>query len=159
MKIVEGAPLVALPSSAHLLRPLLDLAERTPGFPIAAVRDGSRFVDGSAGEFVARVRRLAAGLVAAGVEPGDRVALMSHTRLEWMLVDYATLLAGAVTVPIYDTSSAEQVQWIVSDSGAVLLVVETPPMREMAEQMADRMPACRRIVTIDERGLDSPAVG
>ena len=157
MKIIEGAPLVALSSSAHLLRPLLDLAERTPGFPIAAVRDGSQFVDVSAGEFVARVRRLAAGLVAAGVEPGDRVALMSHTRLEWMLVDYAILHAGAVIVPIYDTSSAEQVQWIVSDSGAVLLVVETPAMREMAEQMTDRMPACRRIVTIDERGLDDLA--
>lgn len=154
MDIIEGAPLVALPSDAHLLQPLFDLAERTPEFPIAAVRDGDRFADVTASEFVARVRRVSAGLVASGVEPGDRVALMSHTRLEWMIVDYAILLAGAVTVPIYDTSSAEQVQWIVSDSGAVVLVVETPAMRDVAEQLTEGMPACRRIVTIDEHGLD-----
>jgi long-chain acyl-CoA synthetase len=159
MKTIEGVPLAALPSDAHLLQPLLDLAERTPDFPIASVRDGARFVDVSAREFVGRVRRLAAGFVAAGMQPGDRVALMSHTRVEWMLVDYAVLLGGGVTVPIYDTSSAEQVQWIVSDSGAVMLVVETPAMREMVEQMAGRLPACARLVTIDEGGLDDLAAG
>ena len=154
MNVAEGAPLVALPADAHLLRPLFDLAEREPDLPIAAVRDGNRFVDVSAHEFVQRVRQLAAGFIAAGVETGDRVALMSHTRLEWMLVDYAILLAGGVTVPIYDTSSAEQVEWIVGDSGAVVFVVETPEMRNVAEQLSSLVPECRRIVTIDEGGLD-----
>ncbi|MDP2291726.1 MAG: AMP-binding protein, partial [Actinomycetota bacterium] len=101
------------------------LAENDPTYPIASVREGDQFVDVPVSEFAARVRRLAKGLVAAGVVPGDRVALMSHTRFEWLLVDYAILHAGGVTVPIYDTSSAEQVQWIISDSGSVVFVVET----------------------------------
>lgn len=155
MIVIEGGPLTPLPSEAHLLRPLLQLAERDPSFPIAAVRQGDQFVDVSVSEFAARVRRLAKGLVAAGVVPGDRVALMSHTRFEWLLVDYAILHAGGVTVPIYDTSSAEQVEWIISDSGAVVFVVETPAMREMYEQMASLLPDCRRLVTIDEGGLDA----
>ena len=68
---------------------------------------------------------MARGLVAAGVEPGDRVALLSRTRYEWTLVDYAILAVGAATVPIYETSSAEQIRWILSDSGAIAVVVET----------------------------------
>ncbi|MDP2290241.1 MAG: AMP-dependent synthetase/ligase, partial [Actinomycetota bacterium] len=139
---------------AHLLRPLLRLAGNDPTYPIAAVRDGDQFVDVPVGDFAARVRRLAKGLVAAGVVPGDRVALMSHTRFEWLLVDYAILHAGGVTVPIYDTSSAEQVQWIISDSGSVVFVIETPAMREMYEQMSSLLPDCRRLVTIDEGGLE-----
>lgn len=154
MHVSVGPPLAPLADDAHLLRPLLDLAERQPGYPLAAVRTGDRFVDVSAGEFVARVRRLARGLVANGVQPGDRVSLMSHTRLEWMLVDYAVLAAGGVTVPIYDTSSAEQVHWIVSNSGAVLAIVETPAMAAMMAEFADRLPSCRRVLTIDEGGLD-----
>src|SRR6187401_3182535 len=100
----HGAPLSALETDAHLLRPLLDLAEHDPVFPIAARRDGDHFVDVPAKEFMDRVRSLAKGLIAAGVQPGDRVALMSHSRLEWMEVDYAVMLAAAVTVPMYDTS-------------------------------------------------------
>ena len=62
---------------------------------------------------------MAKGLIAAGVQAGDRVGLMAKTRYEWTLVDFAIWTAGAVTVPIYETSSAEQVQWILGDSGAV----------------------------------------
>ncbi|HEX9031148.1 MAG TPA: AMP-binding protein, partial [Streptosporangiaceae bacterium] len=76
-------------------------------------------------EFVGQVREIAAGLIAAGIGPGDRVGLMSRTRFEWTLVDYAILAAGGVTVPIYPTSSLDQVEWILGDSGAVALVVET----------------------------------
>jgi long-chain acyl-CoA synthetase len=154
MNIAEGPLLEPLASDAHLLRPLLDLAERDPQFPITSVRQGDRFVDMSAADFLARVRRIAKGLVASGVGPGDRVVLMSHTRVEWLLVDYATLMTGAVTVPIYDTSSAEQVQWIIGDSGAVVVVVETPVMRATVDALAGDFPQCRRVVTIDEGGLD-----
>jgi len=150
----HGPPLAALETDAHLLRPLLDLAEHDPVFPIAARRDGDHFVDVPAKEFMDRVRSLAKGLIAAGVQPGDRVALMSHSRLEWMEVDYAVMLAAAVTVPIYDTSSAEQVEWIVNDSGAIVVVVETAAMRDTVEQMRDRLDRCRRLVTLDEGGLD-----
>ena len=69
---------------------------------------------------------MAKGLIAAGVEPGDRVALISRTRYEWTLLDYATWFAGAVTVPVYETSSAEQIGWILADSGARAVVAEGP---------------------------------
>ena len=149
MNEFEGKPFNALPPDAHLLRPLLDLAARAPEMRMAAKRAGDHFVDVSTGEFVARARALAKGLVANGVGAGDRVALMAHTRLEWMEVDYAILFAGAVTVPIYDTSSAEQVDWILADSGAVLIVVETPTMGAIVEELSDR-----HVVTIEEGGLE-----
>jgi long-chain acyl-CoA synthetase len=88
-----------------------------------------RKVDGAWAEvtfaaFTAQVVAVARGLVASGIEPGDRIALLSRTRYEWTLFDYAIVAAGAVTVPIYETSSAEQVAWILSDSGARAAVVE-----------------------------------
>ncbi|HEY5185249.1 MAG TPA: AMP-binding protein, partial [Actinomycetes bacterium] len=77
-------------------------------------------------ELAEEVTRLAAGLIASGIQPGDRIALCSHVRYEWMLCDFAIWAAAGVTVPIYETSSAEQVEWILSDSGAVAAFLETP---------------------------------
>jgi long-chain acyl-CoA synthetase len=75
--------------------------------------------------FVGEVVAVARGLVASGIAPGDRVALLSRTRYEWTLFDYAISAAGAVTVPVYETSSASQIAWILADSGARAAVVET----------------------------------
>ncbi len=77
------------------------------------------------------VRAAAKGLIAAGVQVGDRVAIMARTRYEWTILDFASWYAGAVVVPIYETSSAEQVDWILNDSGSVALFVETPTHREL----------------------------
>jgi long-chain acyl-CoA synthetase len=82
------------------------------------------WVDVTAAEFHDEVRAVAKGLVAAGIEAGDRVALLSKTRYEWTLLDYAIWFAGAVTVPIYETSSAEQIGWILADSGTRAVVAE-----------------------------------
>jgi long-chain acyl-CoA synthetase len=92
-------------------------------------------------EFAGQVRDIAAGLIAAGVQPGDRVGLMSRTRFEWTLLDYAILTAGCVTVPIYPTSSLNQVEWILGDSGAVAVVVETDEHAEMIAEVAAKLPA------------------
>ena len=67
------------------------------------------------------------------MEPGDRVALLSRTRYEWTLFDYAILAVGGVTVPIYETSSAEQIAWILTDSGAVAVVVESGKHRRLVD--------------------------
>jgi long-chain acyl-CoA synthetase len=83
------------------------------------------WMDVTAAEFAAEVTAAARGLIASGVRTGDRVALMSATRYEWTVLDYAIWSAGAVCVPVYETSSAEQVDWILADSGAVAAVVET----------------------------------
>lgn len=82
------------------------------------------WTDVTAAEFLTEVSAVAKGLMAAGIEPGDRVALISKTRYEWTLLDYAIWFAGAATVPVYETSSAEQVAWILSDSGAKAVVAE-----------------------------------
>jgi long-chain acyl-CoA synthetase len=92
--------------------------------------DGTRWEDITAGQFHEEVTALARGLVAVGIEPGDRVALMSHTRYEWTLIDYAIWSVGGVTVPVYETSSVEQVEWILSDSGARAAFAETPAHAE-----------------------------
>jgi long-chain acyl-CoA synthetase len=77
------------------------------------------------------VRAAAKGFIAAGINPGDRIAIMARTRYEWTILDFASWFAGAVVVPIYETSSAEQVDWILNDSGSVALIVETPAHREL----------------------------
>ncbi len=85
----------------------------------------------TAAQFRAQVADLAKGIMAAGIGPGDRVALMSRTRYEWTLADYAILAAGAITVPLYETSSAEQVRWILADSGARAVIAETGEHEEI----------------------------
>ncbi|HZC73531.1 MAG TPA: AMP-dependent synthetase/ligase [Jatrophihabitans sp.] len=85
-------------------------------------------------QFTDEVCEIAAGFIGAGVRPGDRVALMSRTRYEWTLVDLAILTAGGVTVPIYPTSSLEQVEWILNDSGTVAVVVETDELADLVRE-------------------------
>ena len=104
-------------------------------------------------QFAADVDAVAKGLIAAGIEPGARVGLMSCTRYEWTLVDFAAWSAGAVVVPIYETSSAEQVEWILSDSGASLVVVETPTHRATVAAVQDRVDTLTQVIEIDGGGL------
>jgi long-chain acyl-CoA synthetase len=99
------------------------------------------------------VLALARGLIAAGVEHGDRVALMSRTRYEWTLVDYALWAVGAVTVPVYDTSSADQLAWILADSGAVACVVETSEHAALLADVRDQLPGLRHGWQIDAGDL------
>jgi long-chain acyl-CoA synthetase len=89
----------------------------------------------SAREVEAEVRATAKGLVAAGINVGDRVAIMARTRYEWTILDFAIWFAGGCVVPIYETSSAEQVDWILSDSGSVGVIVETPTHRELVQSV------------------------
>jgi long-chain acyl-CoA synthetase len=93
--------------------------------------------DVTARQFADEVAALAKGLMGTGIAAGDRVALMARTRYEWTVADYAIWTAGATTVPIYETSSAEQVEWILTDSGARALIAETPAhLQTAAETLA-----------------------
>jgi len=113
---------------AQAPRSLADLvvhhAETEPDLRLLSRREGSSWVAVTAAELRVEVEDLARGLVAAGVQPGDRVALMAKTRYEWTLVDLAVWAAGAVSVPVYESSSAEQLRWVLEDSAAVAVVVE-----------------------------------
>jgi long-chain acyl-CoA synthetase len=124
-------PVVTVGDRATLTDPVWDNASRAPDAVQFRRRASDGWQDVTCGQFRDEVVALARGLLAAGIEPGERVGLMSRTRYEWTLVDYAIWVCGAVTVPIYETSSAEQVAWILSDSGAVACFVETPAHRDV----------------------------
>jgi long-chain acyl-CoA synthetase len=131
---------VDIPSSAGLTDVVFERAASEPG-RVVMRRKGTTgnagWQDVTARQFADDVTALAKGLIAAGIATGDRVALMSRTRYEWTVADYAIWAAGATTVPIYETSSAEQVEWILTDSGARALIAETPAhLQTAAETLA-----------------------
>jgi long-chain acyl-CoA synthetase len=102
----------------------------------------------TAKEYEAEIRSVAKGLIASGISIGDRVAIMAKTRYEWTVLDFAIWFAGAVPVPIYETSSAEQVDWILTDSASVAIIVETPALVELVKPV---MPAsCKNIWNITD---------
>ncbi|HWC83640.1 MAG TPA: AMP-binding protein, partial [Pseudonocardiaceae bacterium] len=120
--------------------------------------DGT-WVDLTARDFAAHVAAVAKGLIAAGIRPGDRVALMSKTRYEWTLLDFAIWAAGGVVVPIYETSSAEQVEWIVSNSRATAVIVETAAHRSVVDSVVDRLSELRHVWQIEGPARpDTPGV-
>ena len=101
---------------------------------------GRRWREMSASAFRTQVREVAAGLVARGLQPGDAVGIMSHTSYEWTLLDFAAWEAGLIVVPIYETSSSEQAQWILTDAGVKLIVVENEAMASMVGALASSVP-------------------
>ena len=136
---------------------VFDHASSSPDDVVFTRKVDGRWAPVTAKEFATEVGALAAGLIAAGVGPGDRVGLMSKTRYEWTLVDYAIWSAGAVTVPIYETSSAEQVQWNLGDSGAVAVVVESPAHQATLDEVRGQLPDLRSSWQIDAGGLEELA--
>jgi long-chain acyl-CoA synthetase len=112
-------------------------------------RDG-RWEDVTYREFGAQVDGVAKGLVNAGVGPGDRVALQAKTRYEWTVLDFAIWRAGGVVVPIYETSSADQVAWILSDSGATVAVVEKAEHADTVESVRDQAPDLGPVYVIED---------
>jgi len=112
---------------------------------------GDGWQEVTAREFEEEVRTVAKGLIASGIAIGDRVAIMAKTRYEWTILDFAIWFAGAISVPIYETSSAEQIQWILEDSGAVALIVETPALAETARPVLGSR--CSRMWTITDDAI------
>lgn len=154
-----GTPaLVEIPASASLADVAFRRAGAEPGMVMLRRRTGQDgWQDVTAAQFRAEVAALAKGLVAAGIEPGDRVALMSRTRYEWTLIDYAIWAAGAVTVPVYETSSAEQVEWILGDSSARAVFAETSAHEEIISRVRGRLPGLEHLWMID--GMDALVPG
>jgi long-chain acyl-CoA synthetase len=145
---------VAIDPADNLTRALWAAAETKPDKAAVAHRVGDRFVEWSNRQFADEILAVAKGLKAKGIAPGDRVALYSATRIEWTIVDFAIWTAGAVTVPIYETSSSEQVEWIVSDSAAKAIVIETPELQAEYASVAEGLPGCQHAFVIDEGGLE-----
>ena len=158
MKTESSGPAFAgVGTDANLLQPLQRLVDQDTDRVIAMTRDGDCFVDWTVAQTADRIRAVAKGLVTCGVEPGERVALMCHTRFEWVVVDMAIMSTGAVTVPVYDTSSAEQLAWILEDSEAVVAIVENDEMRAVYDALDKEALSCRHVFTIDADG-ESPGL-
>ncbi|PKW25595.1 AMP-dependent synthetase/ligase [Phycicoccus duodecadis] len=133
------------------------LADERPDRVAFSRRHGDGWQDVSSAAFADEVDALAKGFIAAGVAPGDVVGILSCTRYEWTLTDFALWAAGAVPVPIYETSSADQVAWILSDSGAVGVVVETEKHVASLDRVRGDLPALRHTWVIDHGDLGSLA--
>ncbi|HWV78577.1 MAG TPA: AMP-binding protein, partial [Isoptericola sp.] len=156
MTVATTPSLVDVPEGTSISTLLADRVARAGDRTLIERRAGSdgSWVPVSAGEFQADVMTVARGLVARGIEPGDRVAIMSRTRYEWTLLDFAAWAAGAVVVPVYETSSPEQVRWILEDSGARLVVVETPAHADAVHQVDDRLPDLEEVLVIATGAVD-----
>ncbi|MCT2593350.1 AMP-dependent synthetase/ligase [Streptomyces sp. N2-109] len=132
---------------------LTDLIRRNaalhPEVAVIARKRAGDWEDVTAAAFLEEVRTAAKGLLAAGVRAGDRVVLMSRTRYEWTLLDFAIWSAGAITVPVYETSSPEQIAWILSDSGAVACLLETEAHSGALESVRDGLPELSHVWQID----------
>ncbi|GAA0961642.1 AMP-dependent synthetase/ligase [Frigoribacterium faeni] len=137
---------------------LIDRAKATPDAALFSVPDGvGGWADVTAAEFLHQVRALAKGLIASGIAPGDVVGLMCRTRYEWTLVDFATWFAGALLVPVYETSSPSQVHWNLSDSGAVAVILETADHFARFDEVHPELPDVANVWQIDLGDLDKLA--
>ncbi|QIM16377.1 long-chain fatty acid--CoA ligase [Leucobacter insecticola] len=129
--------------------------EATPDRILFAVPDGGGWRDITATQFRAQVIALAKGFAAAGVQPGDRIAFMCKTSYEWTLVDFALHYAGAIMVPVYETSSALQLHWILEDSGARGLLTETAAHAEHFNEIRSDVPHTELLWRMDEDAIAS----
>ncbi|MGP4025257.1 AMP-dependent synthetase/ligase [Actinomadura sp. 3N407] len=146
--------MVEVPDTATLTDAPFSRAAEDPGTIVARRKNGDAWSAVTAAEFAAEVAAVAKGLIAAGIESGDRVCLLSRTRYEWTVLDYAIWTAGAVSVPIYETSSPEQIEWIVGDSAAKAVFAETDEHTASVEEVRERLPGLAHVWGIDAGGVD-----
>lgn len=143
-------PMAAAPHVGGLADVVFDYPEEDPHRIALGRKDASgRWRDITAATFRDEVLALAKGLIAHGVRFGDRVALMSRTRYEWTLFDFALWTVGAQSVPIYPTSSAEQVFWMLHDADVSAIVVEHEDHAMTIASVIDRLPGLRRLWQLD----------
>ncbi|MFG1784984.1 AMP-dependent synthetase/ligase [Rhodococcus oryzae] len=154
MREFELPATFTIPADVSMADTVFRYAQDSPDFVPFQLPSGSGWSDVTAARFAEGVTAVAKGLIASGVAPGDRVAIMSATRYEWVLLDYAIWTAGACTVAIYETSAAAQAKWILEDSGTTLLVVEAQRHADTVREVAATAPALRETLRIDEGAVD-----
>lgn len=147
------------------LTALMDTAKARPHGVMFTRPANYEWVNVTAKEFIREVFDVAKGIIAAGVEQGDRIIIISETRYEWSLLDFAVWAAGAVSVPVYPSSSLSQVRWVVEDSGAVLAITESQDHTELvqhllvddsgAPSLAGSTSQLRRILEINSSAIDT----
>ena len=139
---------------ATLVDTLLRYRDERPTLPLFRRLSSGEWITVTAKHFADEVDAVAKGLIASDVEPGDRVAICSATRYEWSVLDYAIWRAGATTVAVYETSAPDQVQYLLDDSGTVMLIVEDDNHRDKFREVTDALPAVRETLVIDDGAIN-----
>lgn len=158
MQQYEVPPLVPADPNANTTDLLVERVKLSPNEPLFAIPSNGGWEDVSAAEFQRQVIALAKGFVAAGIEPGEKIGLMCKTRYEWTLIDFAVWYAGAVLVPIYETSAPAQVAWNMVDSGAISVILETPDHFARFDEVHPDLPLTRNIWQVDLGDMDKLVV-
>ncbi|MGC0250858.1 AMP-dependent synthetase/ligase [Pseudactinotalea sp. Z1748] len=150
--------LVETPAEMSIPDLLVDWARKEPNRTLLeTTTDGNVWTPISAAAMHERVSAIAKGLMASGINPGDSVALMSRTSADWTITDFAIWYAGAVTVPVYETSSADQTAWILSDAAVKAVIVEHADHRGVVEEARKEAAAVEHVWTMTDGGLDALA--
>lgn len=147
-------PLVAADPDANATALLKERLSLTPHDPLFALQEGDAWRDITTQEFYDQVIALAKGLIAAGVEPGEKIGIIQKTSYEWTLIDFAVWFAGAVLVPVYETSSPAQIQWILSDSGATKLFVQNSEYFARFDEVHPDLPNIGKVWQLELGDLD-----
>ena len=143
-----------IPDDASMADTVFRYEKESPNLvPFQRLTSGT-WTDVTAAQFAKEVKAAAKGLMASGVELGDRVAILSSTRYEWALLDYAIWTAGGCTVAIYETSSADQAQWILEDSATKLLIVESAQHAETMKEVTEGAADLREVLQIEAGAID-----
>jgi long-chain acyl-CoA synthetase len=154
MRSYELPSLVETSANESITDLLLNRVRKTPNIPLFAIeKTPGVWTDVSAKDFHEQVKDLAKGFIASGIRPGDAVGIMSRTRYEWALVDFALWFAGAVSVPIYETSAPAQIEWVLSDSDAVALIIENSEHQKRFESIKAMVPSVKKVWKLEDDSL------
>ena len=155
MQTYDVAPIVVSDPSENITDLLVNRVKLTPNHNLFAIETKPGvWQDLTAKEFEDKVISVAKGLVASGIQPGQAVGIMSRTRFEWALVDFALWYAGAVPVPIYASSAPSQIEWILSDADCVALFVENDEHQSRFEEIKNSAPLCRQVWNFDSGAIE-----
>jgi long-chain acyl-CoA synthetase len=150
MREFEVPASFTIPADVSMADTVFRYETESPSFvPFKVPSGGGAWSDVTAAQFAADVAGVAKGLMASGIEFGDRVAVLAPTRYEWVVLDYAIWTAGGCTVAIYETSSSEQAKWVLEDSGTKVLVLESPRHRATIDEIVDSLPDLKEILQIE----------
>ena len=151
----EVPAIVPADPEANITDLLVQRVRKTPNLALFSVPDGSGWRDITAADFERSVIALAKGFIAAGIQPGEKVGFLARTTYEWTLVDFALFYAGAIMVPIYETSSPSQIQWILEDSGAIAAIVESPDHFARLDEVRGELPNLREVWQLHLGAIDA----
>ena len=154
MKTFEVPSLVQSDLNSNITDLLIDRVAKDPKLALMTKQNQPNVWDEvSAQDYLEEVKALAKGFIAAGVEVGQRVGIMSHTRYEWALCDFALWFTGAISVPIYESSAASQIEWILGDSEAIACIFEDKTMESLFDSVSKNLPSVKKTWIMESSDL------